>query len=42
MNHDTEIHDAETVQITFYCPHALADGNQRIRIRDKTLGFSAI
>ena len=21
----------------FYCPHALADGNQRIRIREKTL-----
>jgi len=24
-----------------YCPHALADGNQRFRIRDKTLEFSA-
>jgi len=24
----------------FYCPHALADGNQRIRIREKTLEFS--
>jgi len=21
----------------FYCPHALADGNQRIRIREKML-----
>ena len=25
----------------FYCPHALADGNQRIRIREKTLEFSS-
>ena len=25
----------------FYCPHALADGNQRIRIMDKTLEFSS-
>jgi len=24
----------------FYGPHALADGNQRIRIREKTLEFS--
>ena len=24
----------------FYCPHALADGNQRIYIREKTLEFS--
>jgi len=24
-----------------YCPHALADGNQRIRIREKTLEFSS-
>ena len=23
-----------------YCPHALADGNQHIRIREKTLEFS--
>jgi len=23
------------------CPHALADGNQRIRIREKTLEFSS-
>jgi len=23
----------------FYCPHALAGGNQRIRIREKTLDF---
>jgi len=23
-----------------YCPHALADGNQRIRIREKMLEFS--
>ena len=26
----------------FYCPHALADGNQRIQIRDKTLEFSTV
>jgi len=25
----------------FYCPHALADGNQRIRISEKTLEFSS-
>jgi len=25
-----------------YCPHALADGNQRIRIREKTLEFSTV
>jgi len=25
----------------FYSPHALADGNQRIRIREKTLEFSS-
>ena len=25
----------------FYCPHALADGNQRIRIREKMLEFSS-
>jgi len=24
----------------FYCPHALADGNQNIRIMQKTLEFS--
>jgi len=26
----------------FYCPHALADSNQRIRIREKTLEFSTV
>jgi len=25
----------------FYCPHALADGNQCIQIRKKTLEFSS-
>ena len=25
----------------FYCPHALADSNQRIRIRENTLKFSS-
>jgi len=25
----------------FYCPHAFADGNQRVRIRQKTLEFSS-
>jgi len=25
----------------FYCPHALADGNQHIRIREKMLEFSS-
>jgi len=25
----------------FYCPHALAEGNQRVRIREKTLEFSS-
>jgi len=27
--------------VQFYCPHALADGNQRIRITEKTLEFSS-
>jgi len=26
----------------FYCLHALADGNQCIRIREKTLEFSTV
>jgi len=26
----------------FYCPHAHAGGNQRIRIREKTLEFSTL
>jgi len=26
----------------FYCPHALADGNQCILIREKTLEFSTV
>jgi len=26
----------------FYCLHALADSNKRIRIREKTLEFSSI
>ena len=25
----------------FYCPHALADGNEHIQIRKKTLAFSS-
>jgi len=25
----------------FYCPHALADGNQHIQIREKMLEFSS-
>jgi len=25
----------------FYCTHALADGNQHLRIREKTLEFSS-
>jgi len=29
------------VHAKFYCPHALADGNQRIRIRKKALEFSS-
>jgi len=29
------------VSAKFYCPHALADDNQRIRIREKTLEFSS-
>jgi len=29
------------VGATFYCPHALADGSQRIWIREKTLEFSS-
>jgi len=29
------------VGVKFYCPHALANGNQHIRIREKTLEFSS-
>ena len=32
---------ADFVGAKFYCPHALADGNRRIRIREKTLEFSS-
>jgi len=31
----------DSVGAKFYCPHALADGNQHIRIREKTLEFSS-
>jgi len=31
-----------TVGAQFYCPHVLADGNQCIRIREKTLEFSTV
>jgi len=31
----------DSVDAKFYCPHALADGTQCIRIRDKTLQFSS-
>jgi len=30
------------VGVKFYSPHALADGNQHIRIRDKVLEFSTV
>ena len=30
------------VSAKFYCPHALADGNQHIQIREKTLEFSVV
>jgi len=33
--------EEDFVGTKFYCPHALADGNQRIRIREKTLEFSS-
>jgi len=38
------IEDLKHVQsgAKFYCPHALADGNQRIRIREKTPEFSTV
>jgi len=26
----------------FYCPHALADGNQRTQVREKTLEFTSV
>jgi len=32
----------EVVGAKFYCPHALADGNQRICSREKTLEFSSL
>jgi len=31
----------DSVRAKFYCPHALADGNQRIRITEKMLEFSS-
>jgi len=41
-NHSfTTIRIRDFVGATFYCPHALADGKQRIRIREKTLEFSS-
>jgi len=30
-----------TVVAKFYRPHDLADGNERIRVREKTLAFSS-
>jgi len=35
------VKNSRTVGAKFYCPQALADGNQRIRFRDKTLEFSS-
>jgi len=32
----------DVVGAKFYCPHALADGNQRIRIGEKTLEVSTV
>jgi len=32
----------DSVGAKFYCPHALADGIQCIRIRQKTLEFSTV
>jgi len=32
----------DVLRATFYCPHALADGNYRIRIREKILEFSSM
>jgi len=32
----------DVVNANFYCPHALADGNQRIQIRQNTLVLSVI
>jgi len=29
------------ISVKFYCPHALADGKQHIKIREKTLDFSS-
>jgi len=38
----TSSQELDFVGAKFYIPHALADGNQRIRIREKTLEFSTV
>jgi len=38
--HVSELDDF--VDAKFYSPHALADGSQRIQIREKTLVFSRV
>ena len=36
-----QLRTGKILLVQFYCPHALADGNQCIWIREKTLEFSA-
>jgi len=38
---DIPVKNGGFVGAKFYCPHALADGSQRIRIREQTLEFSS-
>jgi len=35
------VKNEDFVGAKFYCPHALVDGNQCIRIRENTLEFSS-
>jgi len=37
----TPVKNWRILLVQFYCPHALADGNQRIRIRKKMLKFTS-
>ena len=39
--HTNNNHRFDFVGAKFHCPHALADGNQHIQIREKTLEFSS-
>jgi len=41
MSQHLQLRTGDFVGAKLYCPHALADGNQRIQIREKMLEFSS-